>query len=451
LILKERLAGAWRHKAARVLLVLPALLVIAAIALGADYCCYRGKIYPGIYLNKISLGGLSLEEAEARLDAKLWSMEKLKLSGPAGEEMTVSLSELGISWDRDETMALIRLAGSGLQGYGGRLRRLWARSPLHLEGILNVEAGKLQQFLTGLARQVEEKPQDARFIVKGEDVFIEKEINGRYLQVRLLQKRLLNAVLYGRGEARLPIGVKQPELTAAKLAGYGVDRVMVAFSTNVSSSIPNRVHNIGLGADAINGCLLAPGEIFSFEEVVGEASREKGYREAPVIVGNKLVPGLGGGLCQVSSTLYNAALLANLEIIERYNHSLTIGYLPVGRDASISIGYADLKFKNTRNHHILIGAELKEGRLTFRLFGRPMEERVEILSSDIVRVEPPVHYEESSALPRGEEKLVEKGKAGYYVKTWRVVYKGDEEISRELLSHDYYRPVPAVYRVGTGD
>ena len=117
---------------------------------------------------------------------------------------------------------------------------------------------------------------------------------------------------------------------------------------------------------------------------------------------------------------------------------MTIGYLPVGRDATISIGHADLKFKNNRDHHILIGAELNEGRLTFRLFGPPMEERVEIFSSDIVRLEPPVHYEESDALPEGAQELVERGRAGYHVKTWRVVYRGDREISRELLSHDHY-------------
>ncbi len=448
--LKERLAGALHHKVVRILLVVPALLIIAALSTGVDYCCYRGRIYPGIYLNEVSLGGLSLAEAEAGLAAELWSLKELSLAGIEGEEMTISLSELGISWNKNQTMALLREAGSGRQGYSGRLCRLWTRSPLHVEGILNVEAGKFDQFLAGLAGQVEEKPQDARFMVKGAEVSIQKEISGRYLQVRLLQKRLLDAVLHGQSEVKLPIGVKQPELTAAVLAGYGVEQIMVSFSTDVSPAIPNRVHNIGLGANAINGYLLAPGEIFSFEEVVGDTTREKGYREAPVIEGSRLVPGLGGGLCQVSSTLYNTVLLANLAIVERYNHSLTIGYLPVGRDASISIGHADLKFKNTRDHHILIGAELNEGRLTFRLFGHPMEERVEIYSSDIVRVEPPVHYEDSSALPGGEQELVEKGRAGYYVKTWRVVYNGEEEISRELLSHDYYRPVPTVYRVGSG-
>lgn len=449
--LTERLANIVRHKWARIILVLPALLIIAAVSAGVDYCCYSGRIYPGIYLNEISLGGLSLKEAESKLAAELWSLEELRLSGIEGGEMTISLAELGISWDRKKTMDGIREAGSGRHGYPGRLRRLWTRSPLHLEGALKVQPGRLDRFLADLAKEVEEKPQDAGFIVQGAEVSIEKEREGRFLKEGQLRKRILDAVSKGMsGEVKLPIGIKQANRTAATLAGYDVDQVMISFSTDVYPPIPNRVHNIGLGAKAINGYLLAPGEIFSFEAVVGDSTREKGYREAPVIVGGKLVPGLGGGLCQVSSTLYNAALLANLAIVERYSHSLTIGYLPVGRDATISIGHADLKFKNNRDHHILIGAELNEGRLTFRLFGPPMEERVEIFSSDIVRLEPPVHYEESDALPEGAQELVERGRAGYHVKTWRVVYRGDREISRELLSHDHYRPVPTVYRVGTG-
>ncbi len=448
--IKERLSGLLRRKVLLALLAPLLILLLLAAAIGIDYWRFCGKIYPGVYVNGISLGGLSLEEAEARLKAELWSREELKLSGVEGKEMTLSLAELGIFWDREATMALIRGAGTGRQGYGGRLLRLWSRSSLHLEGILKVEEAKLNQFLSHLARQVAKEPRNARFIVQGAEVAIEEEKDGQYLPVGLLRRRLLEAVAGGQEEVKLPLAQKKAGLTAADLAGYGVDKVMVSFSTQVSSAIPNRVHNIALGAAAINGTLLAPGEIFSFERIVGEPTREKGYREAPVIVGGRLVPGLGGGLCQVSSTLYNAALLANLKIVERYNHSLTIGYLPVGRDASISIGSADLKFKNSRKHHLLIGAELKDGRLTVRFFGPPMEERVELVTTDLVRVDPPVHYEKSPNLPPGEKELVEKGKAGYYVKTWRIVYRGGQEVSRELLSHDYYRPVPTLYRVGSG-
>lgn len=449
--LKERLAPAPRPGWARFLLLLPAALLIAAfLAAGIDYCCYRDRIYPGVHVNGIPLGGLSLEEARGRLSRELEVPKELKLTGLEGEEITVTLDGLGISWDRDKTWALLRETASGRSGYSGRLHRLLGGAPLQIEGTMRVERDRLQQALESLAGQIGQGAEDAAFVVKGAEVAIEGERSGRYLQAHILEERLFAAALQGCSTVELPIGTEEPGITAAELSRFDVDRVMVAFSTTVSQALPNRVHNIHLGAEAINGCLVPPGGIFSFEAVVGDSTREKGYREAPVIVGGKLVPGLGGGLCQVSSTLYNAALLANLAIVERYSHSLTIGYLPVGRDATISIGHADLKFLNNRNHHILIGAELEGDQLIFRIFGPPMPERVEIFSTDIVTLESPVQYEQSAALPEGTYELVQKGKAGYRVKTWRAVYLGEEEISRELLSHDHYRPVPTIYRVGHG-
>lgn len=450
--LKESPTPALRPGWARfILLPLALMLIIIALTMSIDCCSYRGRIYPGVHVNGIPLGGLSLEEAADRLTVKLCAREELKLAGLEEGEISLTLAGLGISWDRGKTMELIGRAGSGRSGYCGRLRRLWNNAPLQLEGVLKLDKGKLRQKLKDLAERIEQEPQDAGFVVRGAEVTIREGRSGRYLQAELLEELLLDAALQGCSTIELPIGIKEPEITAAKLSRWDLDGVMVAFTSTVSQAIPNRVHNIMLGAEAINGCLLPPGGVFSFEAVVGDSTREKGYREAPVIVGGKLVPGLGGGLCQVSSTLYNAALLANLTIVERYNHSLTIGYLPIGRDATISIGYADLKFRNNRDHYILIGAELENDQLTFRIFGPPMQERVEIYSTDIVTLEPPVQYERSDALPEGTFELVQRGKAGYRVKTWRAVYRGEEEISRELLSHDHYRPVPTIYRVGTGE
>ncbi len=447
--LKERPAVVPCPRWARFFLLLPAaLLITTALAVIIDYRCYRGRIYPGVYVQEISLGGLSREEAEARLSRELRTPKELKLTGLEEGEIALPFSRLGVSWDREKTSALLSEVGAGPSGYSSRLCRLWSGAPLQIEGAVSVDTEKMQRALEILAERAALEPQDAGLVVKGAGVTIEKEINGRYLQIDVLKERLLDAVLEGSSEIELPIGIEQPGITAAQLSRCDVDRVMVTFSTAVSQAIPNRVHNINLGAEAINGCLLPPGHTFSFEAVVGDSTREKGYREAPVIVGGKLVQGLGGGLCQVSSTLYNAALLANLDIVERFNHSLTIGYLPIGRDATISIGYADLKFRNNRDHHILIGAELEGGRLTFRIFGPPMKERVEIYSTDIVTLEPPVQYEKDDALPEGTYELVQKGKAGYRVKTWRAVYLDEQEVSRELLSHDHYRPVPAIYRVG---
>ncbi len=450
MILKEQLSAALQNKWLRIGLLPVILSLLLLFAAAGDFLCHRGKLYPGVYLQEIPVEGMSLAAAAEELAAGLFSLEQITLTGSEKEAIAVPLSRLGLSFDREKTLELLRRTGTGCTGYPGRLKRLFTGTPLKLTGELIVEDTLMEQALRELAEEVDRAPQEPSIQVQGASVIIEEGRQGRSLKVAELRKLLLSAVRKGQNELPLPLELEEPEQSTAALASLGVEQVMVSFSTTVSPSLPGRVHNIKLGAAAINSSLIAPGEIFSFEAAIGEITGERGYREAPVIVGEELRPGIGGGLCQVSSTLYNAALLANLAIVERHNHNLPISYLPLGRDATISTGWADLKFKNNRNHHLLIGAELSEGLLTFRLFGPPMEERVELYSTDIVRTEPPVRYENDKTIPLGKKELIQTGKPGYSVKTWRAVYRGEEEISRELLSHDRYRPTTSVYRIGTG-
>jgi len=140
------------------------------------------------------------------------------------------------------------------------------------------------------------------------------------------------------------------------------------YSTNFDSTLVNRTENIRIAAKALDGKLLAPGEQFSFNESVGERTNEAGYKEALIIVGNTFTPGLGGGVCQVSSTLYNAVLLAHLEIIERHRHTLSISYVPPGQDATVSFPMLDLKFRNSTDAHLLIRSFIEGNTLTFQLY-----------------------------------------------------------------------------------
>ncbi|MGI6615611.1 MAG: VanW family protein [Dethiobacteria bacterium] len=448
--LKERLTTALHIKWVRLLLILILPFFMAALAASADYYCYRGRIYPGVYFNDLPLGGMKLTDAEAKLEKEFFSMKRITFIGVKEKPRTFALTRLGVAWDRQETMAAITDAGTGYRGYPGRVQRLLGDGPLSIKGRLKVQNNKLDRVFDGLAKKVEKHPRDATLEVKGARVTIIEDRAGRTLLKDKLKQELFAALHNGRSEVALPLKSRPAGRTAGELAAYGIDNVMAAFTTTITPALPGRVHNIKLGAEAINGTLLFPGELFSFEALVGEITRAKGYREAPVIVGEELRPGLGGGLCQVSSTLYNAALLGNLEIVERLNHSQTIGYLPIGRDATISIGSVDLKFRNSRDHPVLIGAEVSGEQLTFRLFGPPMAEKVEIRTSDIVRLEPPVRTEECKALAGGEKKLLKQGKAGYTVKTWRIIYRRGKEVSRELLSHDRYRPTTTIYRIGIG-
>ena len=162
----------------------------------------------------------------------------------------------------------------------------------------------------------------------------------------------------GYGKAiKLNLTVKEP----APIAQY---------STRFDTSLVNRTENIRLAAKTLDGKQLAPGERFSFNESVGRRTAEAGYKEAMIIVGDKFTPGLGGGVCQVSSNLYNAVFLAGLEILERHHHTLPVDYVPPGRDATVSFPFLDFKFRNITNTYLLIRSFVEGNTLTFQLFGK---------------------------------------------------------------------------------
>ena len=431
------------------LIVSGSLIIVLASGLLLDYGYYYSRIYPTVMLETIDVGKMSVEETRHFLDENLWSTENLRLNLADSESIVLSLSELGVNWDKTETIKRIYQAGRGWSGYKVRLNSLIYKKPILVSGVLIVDEHQLAQAMTRLSGQVYRSPRDAFFEVEGESVRIVPEENGNFLKVSTLRQMILNALYDSSSLLQAPVGEWPAARTSADLDSYGVLQVMTSFYTDVAGGNPDRAYNIQLGSSSINSILMAPGEIFSFSDCVGRITREKGYRYAPIIVGDELVPGLGGGLCQVSTTLYNAALFANFEIVERHNHSMSISYIPLGRDATVAIGSLDLKFRNNRDHFIIIGADLTNLRLTFRIFGPPMEEKVEIVSSGYRQIAPPVRYEYTDDLPAGETELVKSGKSGYNITTWRVVYVDNQEISREMLARDYYTPTPAVYRVGT--
>jgi vancomycin resistance protein YoaR len=243
----------------------------------------------------------------------------------------------------------------------------------------------------------------------------------------------------------LPLVVAAPysgvpaDITADSLCEKGIAELMASFSTSFDPANTNRSQNIKLAASQLHGRLLAPGEILSVNAVIGDTTPDKGYLEAPVIIGGELRPGFGGGLCQISSTLYNAVLLADLAVVERHNHQLTVSYLPPGRDATIEYGSRDFKLLNNTDHHILIHAVVGADTLTFRLFGQSPHKEVEITVDELAVYPPPTRYIYDPDLAPGEE-VIEEGVPSYLVEVWKTVYQNGKELSRQQLSVDWYGP-----------
>ncbi len=177
-----------------------------------------------------------------------------------------------------------------------------------------------------------------------------------------------------------------------------------------------------------------------------------GWRDILSFTKQMLHPGIGGGICQVSTTLYNAVLRAGLEIVERRNHSVPINYAPLGQDATFASGYINFRFKNTTGHHLLIRTSSENGVLTVKLFGT-MDKNVsyDIRSTTVKTIPPSAKYVRNPSLPKGTVTLLQQGKTGYVVETYRYKKAGGKVVDKELISRDTYKAQPALYGSNSGE
>lgn len=238
----------------------------------------------------------------------------------------------------------------------------------------------------------------------------------------------------------LPLYTLKPEVTIDSLKQEGIERKIIEFSTGLGNSSQGRVHNVSAAAQAINGMILPPGGVFDYEKVIRKAEKEYGFREAPVIVNGRLTPGIGGGICQVSSTVYNAALLTGLDIVERRNHSLPVKYLPKGLDATFASGAINFRFKNSTEKSLLIHAKVQGGRMVVKFFGTfPENVSYALESRTIETLSVPVKYVSSSVLPDGAQQVLQNGQPGYIVETVRTKRVDGKVVESKTISRDTYK------------
>lgn len=222
------------------------------------------------------------------------------------------------------------------------------------------------------------------------------------------------------------------------------------FSTWFNPQEVNRSHNLATAVAAINASAVAPDEVFSYNNTVGEITAAKGYRDANVIVNGKFEPGLGGGVCQVSSTLYNACLLAGLNIVERHNHALSVAYVPLGLDATVANGSQDFRFKNNTGFPIYIRALVSGGKLTINIYGYLAFKQKIGLNSVVDQVRDFKTVEVlDTALQPGTQKVENNGMPGYMVRSFRTFYDlNGREVRKEQLARDIYQPLNKLVYVG---
>ncbi len=249
---------------------------------------------------------------------------------------------------------------------------------------------------------------------------------------------------------QLPADIVYPEMTAEELEKVLFKDVLGTATTNVSGTTARR-GNVKLAGSAVNGTILNPGDIFDYNKVVGQRTAAKGYGAAGTYVNGETVNTIGGGICQVSSTIYLTSLRSNLEIVTRANHRFWPGYIPLGMDATVSWGGPEFRFKNNTNYPIRIDVSYVNNKLTVTFMGTKTDDTyVEMTYKQVGYTARPVVYEETDSLPYGTQKVKQSGHDGYKVETYRNVYAGDGTlISSKLEAVSNYSTQNKIILTGT--
>lgn len=430
------------------------MLVLAALVGGAPFLWgMPDRILPGVSAGGEILSGKSREETEEWIDGKNEALRQEQLVLVRGNlEEKISFSELKVHYVEDNADRLFLL------GREGGLFREWAdRWMILLRGKnlalrAEYEEDVLQKKIAGLEKKYGQPPHNAlpAFHQDGSVTF---SAGKPYLKIEkekllsLLQERLSEGK---SGTVEIPVAEEKfPDMTDDE--AKQVNRILAQYTTEFYPE-ENRSHNIRISAEAISGCYIKPGDMFSYNQATGSRSKEKGYKEAPVIVNGKLEPGTGGGVCQVSTTLFNAVMLAGLEVTSRSSHFSPVSYVPEGRDATVAEGIIDFCFRNDLKHGVYIYAVYVPGAVTIYILGN--EEDVPSFVS--------IREEKNETIPfreivktdplQKEEKKIEEGSEGRFVRISQNIRWKDGRTWHDTFDSDY-EPVDRVitYRKMPGE
>jgi vancomycin resistance protein YoaR len=410
-----------------------------------------GAVCEGVAVEGVAVGGLGRDELGQLLAAWRQDYRRRHVVVYYGDTI-FHLDAAGIDYDLDAEATADEAYSYGRRGSPwDRLKHIVAarREGYNIPIRVRHNDGKLAAVLEAWREAIDRPPRNAAISL--EEGGIVPQEQGRKLNVAAAKPLVLQALRAGdAADLPLPVTPLYPAVTVADLRQTGIKEIWSSFTTAFDAADSSRTANIRLSARRINGHILYPGQVFSFNQVVGPRDREHGFKEALEIVDGEFVPGIGGGVCQVSSTLYNAVLLANLTVVERTNHSKPLGYVGLGRDATVVYGALDFKFANNTGAPVVILAETAKNRLTVGIVGRqPLTVAVEVVAADRQVIPPAVVKKQDPELFLGEAKVDRQGKPGYEVTTLRVVSAGGREIKREVLARDRYLPENTIVKVGT--
>lgn len=429
------------------------LLLLAGIgSITADWAFMQDdRILPHVNVAYVDVGGLTKERARQKLERAVGDLPPVVITDKR-EVWLVPRQDLQLKVDLDKSIESAFSIGRDPNMVKRWQERLSSRNQqIHLPLAVSIDKGKLTDMIVPLSTQLNRQARNAslQIMTKTKEVAIVPSVEGRRLNVgKTVEEALKTPQDHMAMIIELKFDAEKPLRTDENYVG--INSVLASFSTYFKPWDTERNANLRLATERINGKVLKPGEVFSYNDIVGNRTEKQGFRMAPVILDGKLVPDWGGGVCQVSSTLYNAVLLANLDIVERSNHGRAIGYVPLGFDATVVDGQLDFKFKNTLKNPVLIYATVSDDELNFYVLGNAKDAPPAIELDYVVhKVYEPVEVKQPDpTLEMGKEVIEESPQRGFRVSSYRIRKVGDKE-ERQLLATDDYDPVNRIIKIGT--
>jgi len=432
------------------MVLLMVLGIIAAVGtIGCNPLLESSQFMPGIEIGGIPVQGMNPPQAALAVEKAINSTYAQEVTFfKDDQEITFKLGDL---CQKTDTEALVNSAWEEERGrsWQEKIARLNGQEKISYPLTIPYDVDKKNQVVQEWNSKWGVQPQNASLEIDNHRGLVVIAGRDGYQVDMTATFAPLPHQLETIGTNRLPIifQVKKPFVTEDQLQNMGE---LASYSTNYNTGEINRSHNLALAAAKINKFLVSPGTVFSTNSAVGERTVANGFRDAKIIVGDKFEQGLGGGVCQVSSTLYNACLLAGMEIVERGNHNLAVAYVPLGLDATVAWGSQDFRFKNITASPLYIRAIALNGKLTVNIYGDLQFKRHIELSYVVDETIPYItETQRDATLAPGTQKIDHGGQPGYRVRSFRTFYdQNGTAIETELLARDYYRPLNRLVYVG---
>ncbi len=300
---------------------------------------------------------------------------------------------------------------------------------------------KILELSTEISRKYSILPVEPIIDIKNGKLEISESRKGKKINFEDLTKKIYYALKNNEKYVKIEVEDSNPKYKQQDLRE--ISGILGIFTTSIGNSSQNRIQNLTVATNSINNTIIEPNEVFSMNDVLGDFTYEKGYVDAPVYVNGVLTNDIAGGVCQVTSTLYNAVLLSELEVIERRNHSSQVNYVPAGLDATIASGVIDFKFKNTTNHPIVILSSVSSGRVQVLICGKKPDATNKVVRFYSEKVKDVSTEEYDLVLDVSKEpnfrQVVQQPRNGSIYRVYKKTFVDEVEVSKELVNESYYK------------